>query len=414
MRILIVNQFFHPDRSATSQLATDLAEGLVDQGHEVSALASRAGYDGGRLAEARSRHRGVRVFRLPATGLGRGGKLARLTDYLSYFTLAAGHVARRRDYDVIITLTTPPLVGLLGLWARGRSTQRSGPRVVHWLMDLYPDVAEALGYIGPRGTPARLLRHCGQAILRGADRLVVLGECMRERVLAHGVDPRRVTVIDNWADGRALRPVLRGLNPLAGAFGLQDRYVVSYSGNLGLAHDTRALVGAMRKMSPERTTWLMIGGGRRMGELRRQVEGEGLPNVRFGPLQPRDRLAQSLSLGDVHLIAMRSAARGLLVPSKLYGIMAVGRPIVFVGPPDCHVARIVRRAGIGRVVAEGNAHGLVEALEDMRTRPGMRELMGERARQYFLDHFDKPHAMAKWTALLDSLDGSRAAPARAA
>jgi glycosyltransferase involved in cell wall biosynthesis len=225
---------------------------------------------------------------------------------------------------------------------------------------------------------------------------------MRERCIAAGALPQRAVVIPNWSDPFVVRPMARDANGLRQQLANGARTVVMYSGNIGRGHDVATLIGAVRLLRDLRDiSFVFIGDG----ASRREVEAAAreLPNLRLAPYQPRDKLSESLSAGDLHLISLLPEVEGLIEPSKLYGIMAAGRPALFVGPPGSEVARTIERERCGRVFRNGDAEGLAAAIRDLAADPVEREAMGQRARAALEQRYSRSVATARFRELLLSL-----------
>ncbi len=407
MKVLLLNQFFHPDLSATSQLATDLAEDLASAGLEVTALASRGSYLGGERLPARGRHRGVDIVRVRATSLGKRTLLHRAVDYASFYVASSLALARLPRQDVVVALTTPPLIAATGLVARALR----GSRLVYWVQDLYPDVAVAFGALRPRSPAARVMAAISRAVLRRADRVVALGEEMRARCLAAGTPPERAVVIPNWSDAEAVRPVPSGENPLRARLAEGARVLVMYSGNMGRGHDLSTLLAAARLLWRRNDIrFVFAGEGARRADA--EEAARTLPNVRFAPYQPRERLGEALSAADLHLISLSPELEGLIEPSKLYGVMAAGRPALFVGPAGSEVARTILREGCGMTVDNGDAGGLALAIERLADDEAARAHMGALARRALEEKYTRSVATARFLRVLAELTAieAKAAP----
>lgn len=356
MRVVFVNRYFHPDHSATSQIASDLAVHLASRGWEVEAIASRQRYDdpSARLPKQES-FRGVRITRVATTRFGRSFLPGRAVDYLTFYLGAFLAMRGRRD-AVIVAMTDPPLLSVVAALA--------SRRIVNWVQDLFPEVAEALGM-----TFLRVLRPLRNWSLRRARANVVLGELMAARV-------PKAAVIHNWADEN-LRPL-----PRSGAFS------VGYSGNLGRAHEIETMLAAMRMLPDVR---FVITGG---GAQRARLQATAPPNVEFRPYAPREQLSESLSSVDAHLVSLQPSLEGLIVPSKFYGILAVARPVIFIGAKDGELARLIDQHRLGFVVAPGDADALVHAIRSIDPE------MGRRGRALYESRFAPAHAFAAWERVL--------------
>lgn len=400
MRLLILNQFFHPDHSATGQLMTDLAESLVGRGFEVTAVAGRGRYNGGGRLPRREEHLGVKVERAWATGFGKGSVAGRLADYLTFYLGAAWKLFALPRHDVVMALTTPPLIGLLALAV----CRLRGMKVAALVQDVYPDVGVALGAFRAGSPATRALDRLNRLVVSRADRVVVLGECMRGRVAAkagRGAEGR-IDVIHNWADGEKIYPLAEGeQNDFAEAHGLSGRFVVEFSGNFGRVNDFDAPLEAARLLKDRGdVVFLFVGDGARAGEIKERVRRGGLTNVRLLPYQPRAALRQSLAAGDAHLVTLAEGLAGLCVPSKTYGILAAGRPLLFVGDARSDVARLVLENGCGEVVRAGDAARLARIVSAWADDPEVPRRMGARARELFLRRFDRRHAVEAYAESL--------------
>lgn len=401
MKVLFVNQYFWPDAAATAQLLTDLGEDLVARDWSVRAVAGRGRYAGGAGTLAgRERWRGVEIWRVACTDFGRGSALGRATDYVTFLASASLAIVFGRRPDVVVCLSTPPLVAALGLVARLR-----GARFVYKVEDLYPDVAVALGTFRAGSAPARLFGRVSALVLRKADAVVALDGAMRRALTARGA--RRVEVIPNWADGDGIRPNRDAGTRFREANGLEGRFVALYSGNLGLAHRFDAVIGAARALTAVRPdiVFLFVGGGPRLGEVR--ALAAGLPNVRFMPYQPREALGELYNAADVHLVTLRDEVAGLLVPSKYAAALAAGKPVLLVGGEGADLWREVGEERLGwRCPHEVEA--VLAAIKEAAQVPEARQECGRRAREVFEARYDRRAATARWAELLRDVVGRRA------
>ncbi len=305
-------------------------------------------------------------------------------------------LATQRRPDAVISLSTPPLVALLGLTlARLR-----GASSLYWVMDVYPQLAFELGVIEPRSIVGRIFRRLSAACLRRSDEVIALGDTMAERLSSEGAGP--VTVIHNWADGEAIHPVEPQDNPLRAEWGWSDRFVVLYSGNMGLAHEFDTVLDAAERLAADpRILLAFVGGGPRRAEVEAEARRRGLSNVEFLPYVPREQLGDSLTAGDVHLVTLRERMPGLLVPSKIYGILAAGRPSVYVGPQQGEIADILDSGRCGIGVRGGDADALAEAIRGYANDPARTREHGANARRSFEMRFTREHGVDAFRELLD-------------
>jgi colanic acid biosynthesis glycosyl transferase WcaI len=404
-RILLLNQYFWPDRAATAQLLADLAEDLAASGEgrdwEVTALAGRATYAPGRPGPlpARETWNGVAIRRVACTNFGRGSKLGRLADYATFFLSAALAVLTGPRQDVVVCLSTPPLVAALGLLARLR-----GARFVYKVEDLYPDLAVALGALRSDSFVAGALRRLSRFLLSRADAAVALDGAMAASLRERGA--RRVEVIPNWADGQALHPDPAKGDQFRRVHGLEKQhFVVLYSGNLGLAHRFDAVVDAFRGLesSPVQVVWLIVGDGPRLPEVRRQVTG--LSAVRFLGYQPRERLQDLYNAADVHLVTLRDEVAGLLVPSKYAAALAAGKPVLVVGGggTDLHAEVADRQVGWACPHDPAAVAATLRQAAELASHPEQIRALGRNARQLFEEKYSRELARRSWARLLSEV-----------
>ena len=400
-RLLFINQYYWPDHASTAQHLTDLVESLAAEGHECHVVCAQGGYKPGALRPPSCEtHHGVHIHRVPATSLGRRTTLTRMADYLSFYARALVTAITLPRFDAVVTLTTPPIIGLIGTILR----RLKGARHVYWSMDLHPDASLALGRMSRRNPVVAWLAWLSDAVYRQADKVVVLGPYMADRILAKRVRPDRVAEIPVWSRGDEIFPLPREGHPLRAELGLEGKFVVMYSGNLGLAHSTTEFLEAARRFRDrDDVVFLFVGDGPRMVEMRKAQSVEGLGNIRFLDYFPREQLHASLSLADAHLISMRTEVAGIVVPGKLYGVMASGRPAVFVGPAHCESADTIRQAGCGLTVQLGDADGLVEAIATLIDDPEVARAMGDRGRAAFLASHERSLCCALWSRLMGDL-----------
>jgi glycosyltransferase involved in cell wall biosynthesis len=425
--VLVFNQFFFPDAVATSQLLTDVARALVEEGHSVRAICGRGGYAGENGGELP----GVSIVRTWALPFGHGAA-ARVLSYLSYLCGAIWHGLRGPRPDVVVTLTTPPVLSLVGWLVRAAR----GGRHYIWEMDVYPDIAVELGVLRAGAWWTRGLGWALDAVRRRADGVIVLGESMRERLLGHGIPSERLFVSENWADGEEIQP--RAFPP---ATTLQ----VLYSGNLGLAHDVETLCGALETLAGDpRFQFTFAGGGPQRGALERFCRERGTageektsggkeaalpiwrsavpgradrggrpagladqgaapmvcPTVEFRGYCARDELAASLAGCHVGLVTQKAATVGAVVPSKVYGLMAAGRGVLYVGPGNGTPARLIRRFGCGWHVEPGDVAGLAAVLRRLAEDSGEVEAAGARGYPAFREYYDRPTGVGRIVGIL--------------
>lgn len=414
MHVVVLNQFYWPSVAATAQLLTDLCEEIARHGHRVTVVATRGDYLGGEGdLPARERHNGVDIRRVRATSFGKGRMAGRMADYASFYALATAELFRVEEPDVYLCLSTPPLIALAGLSA----ARARGARFVYWCQDVYPDVAVALGALREGGVVARSLDDASRQVLERADAVIAIGENMAEVLEERGAE--RLVVIHNWADGQAIDPAnappreRNGFRREVGA--RDDELLLLYAGNMGRAHEFGAvfhLIERMKDPALAGVRLVFVGDGARRQALVDVAARAGVLDgaVRFLPYQPRERLGEMLCAADAHLICLEPKASGLVVPSKLYGAMASGRPVLLTGPEECETARILRETHSGVQIPADAGEALVNALIALRDEGEARRAQGTRAREAFLVHFARRHATAAFLDVLErGVDGAERA-----
>ena len=407
--LLFVNQHYYPDFASTGQHLTDLAEYLASEGYDVSVLCSQGKYLAGALeVPKREVHNGVTIRRVKATSFGRGTHIGRLADYASFYLQVLLRVLSGRRYDYVVMLTTPPLLGFLGSLARKLRGQRYGI----WSMDLHPDAEEALGMLEPDQVVTKMLHTFNDAGYRNADFVVDLGEYMKRRIEAKGVDAERLHTVPVWSRQDEIEPLPREENPLLKDWGLGDKFVVMYSGNAGLAHRFDEVLAAMRALKDHPAIFfLFVGGGPRKQEIIDFAEAHGIENFQYLDYLPREQLRYSLSAADVHLLTLRSDMAGIAVPGKLYGIMAAGRPVLMVGPEASEPAQTILSERVGAVVDPDSVDDadaqIVTMLERLYADLELREEQGMRGRAAFLRSYEQKVACAMWDDLFQHVERAR-------
>jgi colanic acid biosynthesis glycosyl transferase WcaI len=303
--------------------------------------------------------------------------------------------------DVLVAKTDPPLLCVAAMQA----AKRRNLHLVNWLQDLYPEIAVKLSVPLVRGPAGRRLFQLRDSALQAAAVNVVVGESMAEIIRKRGIPPERIRIIPNWCDDEEIRPVAPLDNPLRREWGLCNRFVVGYSGNLGRGHEFDTILSAAERLRGDRLLcFLFIGGGKRFDELAGRVRELELDYLFcFRPYQERRMLKLSLGVPDIHLISLKPELEGLIVPSKLYGIAAAERPIIAIAAPEGEIAGIVRRHDCGIVIKPGDGKLLADALSRLRADPGRLAEMGRRARAMLNAHFTRRLALERWRDLIEEV-----------
>jgi len=393
MRILIINQFFWPDTAATGQLLSDLTRVVDPENHVVTVFCGAAQYGSVNTGSPPP----VEIVRLGRIDFSRV-RLRRLLSYGSFFLGAAVRAVRTPKPDIVLTLTTPPLVSLLGTLVK----QLRGVRHFVWEMDLYPDIAVDLRVLRPRSLTTKLIGWLADFSRKRADGIIALGEDMKARLVARGISEEKIVVAENWADGDEITPHPFQDGPL----------VVHYSGTLGLAHEQHTVREGMRRLRGNRSfRFLFVGGGACHPVLEQFCRTNDVDTAEFRPYTKRCGLSTNLAEGHVGLVTQIPQTLGSIVPSKIYGIMAAGRPILFIGPRESTPARIIQQHGCGWHIDPGDSDSLVRLLQQLERNRDLVQKAGARARDAFEKHYEKSLGAGR---LLSILGLSEPAPAQMA
>lgn len=407
-RIFFLNRCYWPDSEATGQLLSDLCEQLAGQFdvHVVCGQPNvpttddfvRCGID----------HRsGVTIHRLSHTQFAKRVPAGRLLNLLSFAHATDRYLHRfyienpSKVPDVIVAETDPFLLPAVG----ARLSKRTGSRLICYLQDIYPDVAEAIGKVGD-GLLTRQIRSRLKSAYDHADRVIVLGSCMRDRLASPpwSIDREKLKVLPNWADCEAIEPMDAVDNPFRRDQNLTDRFVVMHSGNMGLTQRLDRLVAATQDPNwPKSAVLLLVGDGAARERLAAAAKNND--RVRILPYQPREKLNESLSAADLHVVSMHENITGCLCPSKLYGILAAGRPVLAIASPQTDVVQTVRRDQLGWTCDPGNPAEIASLIAVAARDKPQRIAAGERARAIAVAEFDRNVVMDKFAELLTQVCG---------
>ncbi len=404
-RLLLLSLHFAPDTVSNAVVVTEMAEELAARGDQVTVVAALPYHQGHQIEEGfrgrlfqRAQHGAVRVFRTWL--LLRGGKQDVGGRFLAYgsFNLTSTLVAAfTGPYDVVITPSPPLTIGVCG-WLLARLW---GARFVYNVQDIYPDAAVKLGLL--RGPGAiRFFSWLERFVYARADAIAVLGEDFRRNLLAKGVPSEKLVVIPNGVDTDFLRPLPRD-NPFARQHRLVDRFVALYAGNVGLAQGLETLVDAAPFLSLPDVEVLFVGNGAARASLQERATAAGSTIVRFLPFQPRELVPQVYASADVGVVVLRPGMGDTSVPSKLYSIMAAGKPVVASVDPDTEVWRLVQQVQCGLCVPAGDPASLAHAVESLRADPALARAMSERGRAHAEAHHSRRAVGDRYAALLTSL-----------
>lgn len=403
MRFIFLNRFYWPEEPATGQLLTDLAEALAAAGNEVTVITSRPA--GATLAATEVRH-GVGIHRVSGTRWAAAGVAGKAADFLSYYLRALFALLRRvQPGTIVVAMTDPPLLGW-GAWLTARAR---GAAIVHWVQDVYPEIAIALS--GQRWLG--VLYPFRNAAWRRADGCVVVGADMADLLADAGVARERIHVIPNRAPAgvRSLAPLEAA--PLRRAWDLEGKFVVAYSGNLGRVHDLDPILDvAAARRDDARVVFLFIGDGPQRARLEEAARERALANVQFRPSQPRSHLAETLAVADLHLVTLRAGCERFVFPSKFHGAVAANRPMLFIGPATAEPARLIREHQVGFAFTRDETAAAAATVGRLAADPGEMAALAGRVRALAATHEATARWAEAWNAVFQHVAAGHAATRR--
>lgn len=369
MRVLLLNQCFHPDHVSTAQHLTDLAVGLAEAGYEVTAVASSRGYDDPtRRFPVKETWKGIDIHRIWTPGLGKKAKWRRLVDFATFWLNAARILLFMPRHDVTICLTSPPLISTLGTVA----AKMKGGAVIPWVMDLNPDEAVAAGWLKEGGIVERTLTFIQNWSFRQASRIVALDRFMARRLIEKGVQPEVIHTDAPWSHDQCVRFDVPARDAFRAKHGLTGKFIVMYSGNHSPCHPLDTVLAAAEILKQDSAIhFLFVGGGSEFKKVQAFQKDKALSNITTLPYQPLEELSGSLSSADLHLVVMGEPFVGIVHPCKIYNILSLGIPLLFVGPEQSHGGDLARRLGdpaYARLASHGDVDRIVAEVRAAQQR----------------------------------------------
>lgn len=369
MRVLLLNQCFYPDVPATGQYLTDLAVELVKRGNSVTVIASDRGYDDpSKRFPRRETWRGIEIIRIRSLTPGKGKRWRRALNFGSFLISCAFRLALMPRFDAVVALTSPPLISFLG----SLFVQLKGGKLFFWVMDLNPDEAIVAGWLKESSLVARVLESFLRYSLRRAEKVIALDRFMKQRLLTKGIAEEKVIVVPPWVLGDAVVYDQTGREAFRKRHKLSEKYVVMYAGNHSPCHPLETVLEAARRLSDlEDIAFCFVGGGSEQEKVRGFAADHQLNSIHCFPYQPLAELSGSLSAADLHLVVMGERFAGIVHPCKIYNILAVGSPVLYVGPDESHITDIAKREGrpgMIRTARHGDVESVANAIVEAASR----------------------------------------------
>jgi len=401
LKTTFFTQLYFPDITTTAIIMNDLAEDLVSYGMDISVVCAQPTYLLKRKCPVSEVINGVRLNRVRTFLFDKNKILGRIFNSASCFISMLFKVIFSRENDLSVFNTNPALLPFLGLVGLGFK----GQKYVVLIHDLWPELPAHTGLIKKNGLLYKFIDFLNSLSLKYASGIVVLSDSMREVVLQKlpGND-HKIHVIHNWADTTRIYPVAKAKIPLLDDFRLHGKKVVMYSGNLGRYQPLEVMIRAAGHLQNRNDIiFLFVGDGAKKKKLQEMVKNKGLENVKFLPFQPMERLAESLSMADVSLMGIMPENEGVIMPSKLYGLLSVGKPIVCVSHQKSEVVNILKMAGAGVHASIYDPENLASIIKSIIDEPLQAQKMGENGREYFLKYFEREIITMQWKELLESI-----------
>ena len=422
-KIVMYAHYYAPDVASTGQILQDLAEGLIDV-FDITVICTVPSYEG--IIEEKYREdkfyyekiNAVSVIRVPVPEFDKTSKKSRVINILSYYLKARKATKSLGFYDYVFAVSQPPILGgMLGVYAKKVIKKASGnmPKLIYNIQDFNPEQIMAIGYI-----KNKLLLSVAECLdkrsCRKSDLIITVGrdlvETLKNRFKGSNVPNH--TMINNWIDERNVYPLSEdnpGVVSFKNKYGLNDKFVFMYSGNIGLYYDLEGIIKVISKFKGAKSpngsdvVFIFVGAGSVLEKLKMYKDENSLDNVIFIPYQDRDKLVYSLNSADVHWCVNSKGIKGASCPSKFYGIIAVGKPVLGVLEKGSEVEMLINELNCGRVSEPGNYKAIEENIASFLTRNGIDEYaeMGRQGYEYFIRYLTKDIAISKYIDAINNL-----------
>ena len=397
-KIIFVNRFFYPDRSATSQILSDLVFNIKESiDAEIHIITSRNTYENDKLLAPEEIESGVVIHRVWTSRFGRSNLVGRLLDYLSFYISTFFMLMKvTSKNDIVIAKTDPPVISYVAYLV----CKFKKARLINWLQDLFPEVAGELNIINKKSLLFDALKKIKNNTLDAAEINVVIGDRMSNIVESQGVDSHNIKVIRNWSVNDRVHYVHKSDNYLINEWGLKDKFVISYSGNFGRAHEYEPIKRLITELDDNDTVFLFIGGGKYYEDIKEYAELVRLKNVLFKPYQDKKELNYSLSVADIHIVSLIPSLEGLIVPSKFYGIASVGIPVLFIGEKDGEIGKVVSDKKCGYVISPEDYENIADRVREIKNHQMLLASMSSNISKLYDEEYQPDVAYNKWLDIL--------------
>lgn len=403
-KILVIEQHFFPAAAAIGQLFLELCEDLVEAGYQVKVITGNPTklFQKKIKISRRENYKGIEIVRLKNTELNKYNMIGRVINYLTFHLSISFHIIFSERPDLVLVSSNPPLISFHGVILK----KFKKCKVIYNIQDLYPDIAVKLGKLKNK-TFIFFLKTLSKYIIRKMDKIVVVGEYMERKIkkdALKGIETNHIVTIHNWADGEELKVVNKKVNYLEREWGLEGKFVILYSGNMGYLHEFDTIIFAAEDIQNKEhkdVVFLFIGEGIKKDYIRKKAEEKGINNIIFFPYQPRDRLNFSLGLANISLVTLEKGFEGMVVPSKIYGILASGRPVIGVVGGESELTEIIREGKCGKFVKIGDHMTLSRVIIEYYNNPQKCINEGMSGRKYFEKNYDRKIATKKYIKVIE-------------
>jgi colanic acid biosynthesis glycosyl transferase WcaI len=398
-KVWIVSELYYPEGGATGFFLTNIAEGLA-KSFRVYALCGQPTYSAhGQKALVQEYHNGVLIQRCFSTTFNKNHLAQRTLNLITLTISIFGKALRQiQRGDFVVVVTNPPSLP----FAVALACRVKRARCILLIHDVYPEVLVAAHLIAAGSPIARLLEAITKKLYLNVEKIIAIGRDMRDLVNAKLDHIKRdIVVIPNWGDTDNIVPLNRKENEILKNLGIQEKFVVQYSGNMGRTHGLELLLESVVELrTSESIHFVVIGTGAKKEWVEQKVRQAGLTNITLLPSQPQSELGVSLNACDIAIISFVPNMSGVSVPSRMYNVMAAGKPIIAVADPDSELARVIKEEGLGWVIPPGSSKAVSSLLLSVSRRPADLLEMGMRARRAVLEKYTLRHAIAAYEKVL--------------
>ena len=411
-KVLVIGNYFYPDVASLGQLITDFCVELRDE-FKFNVIAAIPNYSSEVTVDRDLKNKriynekvkGIDVIRVVVPNVNKKSKVSRIKYILAYFFNSRKAIRECEDYDVILAVSQPPVLGgLLGKYAKKRNRKA---RLIYNIQDFNPEQIEAVKYSKFKFL-INILKLVDTATIRYCDNVLLVGNDQLETLSKR--DPKlinKAVIINNWSDDKLIFPLENGNNEVINfkkKYNLEGKFVVMYSGNIGLFYDLENLIKVTNEFKDNKEiVFVFVGDGAIKKELEEFKKENALENIVFIPYQSKDKLSVSLNVADVHLVVNAKGIKGVSVPSKIYGVMSAGKPIIGVLEDGSEARNIIENAKCGKCVDPQNYSGFKDIIEEFSNNNNTLVDMGKRARRYLEDNLSKEKSIEKYKKLFEGI-----------